>query len=662
MRKILVLVLTVGLILALGTGVWEPMAAEAASEGEQGIKDMAGDYAMLMDNGTMWTSIYGEQMMRTPGDVVSISLTSQYAGLGVTRDGKLIEWDMGITPRVVEGQTEVKQVAGKAWLKEDGSVWTRTGKIKGLENIEHIAYGDRRLAALSSSGELFFEDSYKPNVFSKIGPVSDPSAVTAIAAYDMRVALLYNNGKVVLYQTFDFDDNGKPIPYTVTEDAVHIAFAESKSGRSLDALIVTRKDGTVWATGDYRDRIKLTEQYPGLSQIVKTSVISDSMISDMDHLYAQRSDGSWLLFEAGEVKPVEAPRVSALNVAVSEAKPFVGDKIKVDIQETYTNGADIKVKGDATNVTVDNPHLLRIESDGSLKVLGVGESKVTVTSGGLSQTITISASLRNNLKYAKVVGGVVYIPAKAVFQAMGGTVAPSGGGLDVKLGDTSLFFKANEKSAQLNGGNITLKAAPLTEKGETLIPASLLTEALEAQVKWDSEWQEANISFGLANMTIVSTKTASLIKKAMQGSLANYIGKSYWVNYFQGWDRFSKVTVTDILPDDTGSFIVVFKSASGKTLKSYSMTSSHVSDLFSDGSAFFNYDPYKKYKWSSAIWNQIKAGHINLGMTKEQVLLSWGEPAGKSTANANGKTVETWVYANFDTVVFMNGKVTIIIN
>lgn len=413
----------------------------------------------------------------------------------------------------------------------------------------------------------------------------------------------------------------------------------------------------MWATGDYRDRIKLTEQYAGLSQIVKTSVFSD-----MDHFYAQRSDGSWLLYEEGEIKPVDAPRVSALNVAVSEPNPFVGDKISVDIQEHYTNGADVKVKADSTNVTVDHPHLLRVESDGSLKVLGVGESKVTVNSSGLSKTVTVSASLRNNLKYAKVVGGTVYVPAKAVIQALGGTVASSGGGLEAKVGAVSLFFKANEKSAKLNEGNIQLKAAPITEKGETLIPASLLTEALGATVKWDSEWQEANISIGSASMTVVSTETAALVKKAMQGSLANYVGKSYWVNYFQGWDRFMKVTVTDILPDDTGSFVIVFKTATGKTLKSYSMTSGHVAELLSNRTAFFNFDPYKKYQWSSSVWNQIKAGHIALGMTKEQVLLSWGEPAGKSATQADGKTVETRIYANFDTVAFINGKVKVIIN
>ncbi|WP_334074568.1 MULTISPECIES: hypothetical protein [Paenibacillus] len=49
-------------------------------------------------------------------------------------------------------------------------------------------------------------------------------------------------------------------------------------------------------------------------------------------------------------------------------------------------------------------------------------------------------------------------------------------------------------------------------------------------------------------------------------------------------------------------------------------------------------------------------------IAREKVLLTWGEPAGKSTTEANGQTVETWVYSNFDTIAFVNGKVKIIIN
>ncbi|MFD2442654.1 hypothetical protein ACFSO7_01420 [Bacillus sp. CGMCC 1.16607] len=96
-------------------------------------------------------------------------------------------------------------------------------------------------------------------------------------------------------------------------------------------------------------------------------------------------------------------------------------------------------------------------------------------------------------------------------------------------------------------------------------------------------------------------------------------------------------------------------------MKSYTMSSSNVTQLLTDGKNFVSYDPYKKHNWSSYIWNQINAEQVSLGMTKDQVKLSWGSPAATSISNSFGKTIEVWVYSNFDTVSFVNGKATLII-
>lgn len=91
------------------------------------------------------------------------------------------------------------------------------------------------------------------------------------------------------------------------------------------------------------------------------------------------------------------------------------------------------------------------------------------------------------------------------------------------------------------------------------------------------------------------------------------------------------------------------------------MRSSEVTQLFADRSSLLTYDPYKKYKWSASIWKQIKAGQVSLGMTKEQVQLSWGNPAAKDITSGGGKTIETWGYSNFNIVSFVNGKAILII-
>lgn len=631
----------------------EEAAGAAGGEDKPRILDIIGHDTYLMDDGSIWSLVDGDRILHTKGQAASITGT-EYEGLGVAKDGSLIQWDVGKAPHVVSGQTGVKMASGTYWLKTDGSVWTEAGQVKGLSGIVLIGAGDQSFAALSGKGEVLYADPYDIGTFKTLGTAPDASSVTAMAVRGDRVALLYASGDVVVYEGSNFDDNGKIVPVTVAHDAVHIVYT---SGDPTDALIVTRKDGTVWTTGSYQDRWKLANQAAGLSGIVRTAELDNT-----NRFYAERGDGSWVLYDGGAVTPVEVPSVEKLTVSVSNAKPFVGDGLTFDIQETYTNGANIKVPAAEADIQVEKPYLLQKKPDGSFKALGVGQTKVTVTSGGISQTATVSVSLRSNLKFSKQVGGVVFVPAKAVLQALGGTVTVAGGETRAAFGDTTLSFAAGSKNATLNGNPLPLTAAPLADKTGLMIPASALTDALGAKAVWNAQWKQAEISFGDAKLTVVSADTAGLVKKAAQGSLAKFIGKTYWVNYFQDWERFSKVTVTDVLPDDAGTFTFVFKSASGKTLKSYPMSSSFASQLFAYGTNFLTYDPYKKYpSWSSAIWKQIKAGQVSLGMTKDQVQLSWGSPSGKSVVTSAGRTIETWVYANFDTVSFVNGKASLII-
>ena len=576
----------------------------------------------------------------------------------MTQDGYLVKWDIGKGPEVVQGTSGVKQIAGSYWLKSDGTVWFESQKANNLSGILLIADADQEFAALSSNGELLLEDNYKKDQFKKLGIVENPSGVKSMTVHSGRVALLRDNGEVVVYETSNFDDNGRIIPVTVAQNAAHIVYA---SNEPTDLLIVTLQDGTVWTTGVYKDRWKLKEQVAGLSGIVRTSIYGNA--KDLSEgFYAQNSDGSWVHHMNGQNKSVDVPVVKALSVSISDAKPYVGDTLEVSIQETYTNGAKIKVPVKDAEIDIEKPYVMNIQKNGTLKSAGVGKTQITVTSGGLSKSLTVSSSLRNNLKYAKQVNGNIMVPAKPVIQALGGTYSAKNGAVEAKFGETVLTFKAGSNQAQMNDSPLRLKAAPVNEKGELLIPASLLSDVLhDAKISWDAKWKQANISFGEnAAMTVVSSETAGLIKKAMQGSLVKFIGRTYWVNDFEDLERFSRLTVTDILPDDKGEFNVIFKTGSGKTVKSYPMRSSEVMQLFADRSSLLTYDPYQKYKWSTSVWKQIKSGQVSLGMTKEQVQLSWGNPAAKDITTGGGKTIETWGYSNFDIVSFVNGKVILI--
>ncbi|GIP04249.1 stalk domain-containing protein [Paenibacillus lautus] len=655
MKRTLYVLLLFSMLAGLGfAGTTQDIAS--ADGAELRIQDIAGRNTYLMSDGSMWSLIDGRHAIRTPGNVAAIS-GYEYGGIGMTQEGRLVEWDIGKGPQVVPGTSGVKQIAGSYWLKSDGTVWAGDEKAKNLSGISLIANADQEFAALSSNGELLLQDNYKKGQFKKLGIVENPAAVKSMTVHSGRVALLHDNGDVVVYETSNFDDNGRIIPVTVAQNAAHIVYASSEP---TDLLIVTLQDGSVWTTGEYKDRWKLKEQITGLSGIVKTSIYGDA--KDLSEgFYAQRSDGSWVHHKEGQNKNIDVPVVKNLSVAISDATPYVGESLEVSIQETYTNGAKIKVPVKDAVIDIEKPYLLSMQKNGMLKSAGVGKTQITVTSGGQSKSVTVSSSLRNNLKYAKQVNGNVMVPAKSVIQALGGTYSAKNGSVEAKFGQTLLSFKAGSNQAKLNESTIRLKAAPVNDKGELLIPASVLSDALGAKTTWDAKWKQAQISLGAdAAMTVVSSETAGLIKKAMQGNLVKYIGRTYWVNEFEDLERFSKLTVTDILPDDKGEFNVIFKSATGKTIKSYPMRSSEVTQLFADRSSLLTYDPYKKHKWSASVWKQIKAGQVSLGMTKEQVQLSWGNPAAKDITSGGGKTIETWGYSNFNIVSFVNGKAILI--
>ncbi|WP_276357933.1 copper amine oxidase N-terminal domain-containing protein [Cohnella caldifontis] len=653
MKKIFALCLT--LTLLAFAGIWTPSAA-SANDSELQIVKPIGDRTLLMNDGSIWTwdSL---NVVHTLGNYADAAGKDDQRGLALTKDGRVASWWFG-RPAVLANTSGVRQITVGYFLKSDGTVWTENGQVKGYSDIALIDAYDSFFAALTRKGEVLYREGMDSAVKS-LGMATDPSSVTSVAVTNHMVALLYAGGKVVIYDTVNFDDNGRIIPVTATEDAVHIVYAAktaTPSGES-DKLIITRKDGSVWITGKYNKRFTPTTKIEGLADIVKTAACKDE-----NRFYALKSSGDWVLYHDGEISPVEVPSVKALTVSLSNPEPNVGESVQVDIQETYTNGAKIKASPTDAVITVEKPHLLKKTEDGTLKVLGVGETNVSITSGGQTASVKVSSVLGHNLKFAKQVNGVAYVPLKPVIQALGGTVAKSteAGVWEIRVGETALKLKTGDVNAVVNDRPLRMKAAMIADGGENYVPASLIADPFGATVKWVDKWKQVEIAFGKSVLTVVSKDTAALVKKAAQGSLAAYIGKSYWVNHFQDYDRFQKVTIADVLPDDTGDFRLVFKTSSGQKLTSYPMKASYVPELLGDSDSFLTYDPYKKYKWSASVWKHVVDGEVTLGMTKDQVALAWGSPASKTITNANGKTIEVWVYGNFDAVGFVNGSVALI--
>ncbi|MBN2984009.1 stalk domain-containing protein [Cohnella algarum] len=624
-----------------------PAVSSAADE--QRIVDVAGN-ALLMEDGSLWIdNLMGP--VRHKLDLTEIAGMDGY-GYGLTKNGELVTWASIGKPEIDPDLTGIKQLNARGFaLKSDGTVWSGAGKIDGMTGVVRISE-DNGLAALTEDGRLLGVGAKNLKA-----TVPNPQNVSMIASAGDRAAVLDNDGEITLYEGFNFGaDTFELIPTKLAAPAAaHVAYAAN------DILIVTLKDGTVWTNGAYQERYKLTKQIEGIGQAEMTVPYGDE---EQFSFYAKRTDGTWVRYENGEIGELKSPYVASIEVNVSQSAVLVGDAVKIDIAEKYSNGALKKIPLSEANVAIDKPYLLKIQPDGTLKALGVGEAKVTVTSGSASKTVSVSIGGKSALQFSVVKDGIVYLPVQSTFKALGGTsaYAATSKTFSIRVGDTPVTLTLGSTTAAVNGKKIKLKAAPRTENGMAVFPAHLLADAFGAKTAWDSKLKQATVSFGQASLTVVSAETAGIVKKAAQGSLSRFIGRTYWVNYFQQWDRFMKVTVADIVPDDTGYFSIVFKSASGKSYTSYAMPASNVEDLFADSYYFLNYDPYKKYNWSQAVWTQIKSGQISAGMTKEQVLLSWGTPVTKSTVTGSGTTVETWGYPSFNFVSFVNGKVTLIVN
>ncbi|MFC6333224.1 copper amine oxidase N-terminal domain-containing protein [Paenibacillus septentrionalis] len=630
--------------------------------------------AILLEDGTLWLKRLWEPTgyKKYETDFTTIFIGSNMKSYALNSKGELVYWENSKDPVVDKKQNNIKQLDGYDYLKNDGTVWDVYGqKNEKIKDAVLIGTADNEILYVNNQGEIRITSSIY-----LLDKVDDPSSVVAMEGYSNRyAAYLDKNGKVVAADltALFFNTNDYPYsPVTVTEDAVDISF------HSSGALIVTKKDGTVWLTdpsASSKDRFKLTSQVTEIKNAVQTSLYYGTLVDDpnagrnanqdiivntgrnVPQWLVKHKDGSWKVYRDGQVFNIESPVVSGLTITASSTKPSVGDKLSFKIVQTYSNGYKENLPGKEAKLTFDKPYLVKALSDGTYKTLGVGETKVSVSANDNSKSTTVSISLSANLTGAISKDNTTYLPLVSVFKALGATISNKDSKtFDISLGDQKLQLKTGQKKAKLNGKDITLNQPVQVLNGSTVFPASLLTKASIAKIEWDKKYKKMKISIGKASMVVESSETAAIEKKEKQGSLSQFINKSYWVNRYSNWERFMKLTVTDIVPAGGDNFDVVFKSAGGKTYTMGSTSRDFVSSILNDQYTFLPFDPYKKYNWSASTWKLIKAEKVAVGMSKTQVELSWGRPSSTSKLTSNGFTVEVWRYGT-QYVSFTNGIV-----
>lgn len=642
------LLLSLCLALGLITFPTQASASTPINPGDTGgsIKSVIDRNTYLLDDGSVWSYDVTNGPIHEQYNFTGItSVYNSYSFYGWTEDGQVMGWSAAV------GQLEelpqysgVAEVVGDAlFLKKDGTVYQGDDLVENMSGVRSLHAYKHSFAALLTSGEVWYNSGYQGKS-RKVGTVQGATSLKVNSSF---AAVLLNTGKVMLLD-MQTDDQPREIVDNVTSMAWD---------GDTQSLLTVKKDGTVWRydRGTDRARTYKGNQLSGLSNV-------EQIVYSPTELFVQQKDGTWLGYNKGTITPLTIPSMTSVALIVSHTDAAVGDLVKLNVEETYSNGYKLTRLPFAGEVLVDQPQVAELQGTDTLKVKGIGSAKISLQVGSFTAEGQLNVTSQEHLTGAVMLEGKVYLPIQSVFKILGGTVnVASSGMFTIQLGEKSIVLQKDNASVIINGESKPLKGKTQLVNGVTVIPADLLIDELSVGVTWNTDLKQAELLVGGSKVVIESSETAKIIKAADIGNLARVIGKSYWVNHRGEGERFSKVTISDIIvkKDKFGkSYDIEFRTANGKTyIEHCGASASSVTDLLNNPVYYFNYNPYQKYKWSQSTWNKIKAGKVDYGMTPTQVEFSWGSP----TARSKEGNVEVWVYGdrnfNFEIVSFKNGKV-----
>jgi hypothetical protein len=129
--------------------------------------------------------------------------------------------------------------------------------------------------------------------------------------------------------------------------------------------------------------------------------------------------------------------------------------------------------------------------------------------------------------------------------------------------------------------------------------------------------------------------------------------------------RYSRVKVTDIVAgwDEASPVRFVVQMPSGdEGFIDASMSDTNASATLTAYNKFEKLflieDPRITYPWSNIIWAAIDEHNVLIGMTRQQVVVSWGEPQVINTTRGVEGESEQWVYSSHRYLYFSKGVLT----
>lgn len=215
-----------------------------------------------------------------------------------------------------------------------------------------------------------------------------------------------------------------------------------------------------------------------------------------------------------------------------------------------------------------------------------------------------------------------------------------------KLGGVMLEYTGSREVPSLTGENVVELVFVTPDGTEVSYRTNTEQEELRARDRVD-------VPFTIEESVVEATKH-------------QLNGKKLWILTSAWYDmnddltsgmKFVPVTVTDVLPGNVAYPVkVTFKDESGSEHRVFMSVGSdaHASRPFAGLFSFDN--PRKKYPAiTSEVWENIKRGRVEAGMTRDECRLALGSPADVDRAADYSNVMERWSYENGIYLIFQDG-------
>jgi len=125
-------------------------------------------------------------------------------------------------------------------------------------------------------------------------------------------------------------------------------------------------------------------------------------------------------------------------------------------------------------------------------------------------------------------GGRVFVPLRNIFESLGAGVAYDNGTINATSGDKTVQVKIGSNQAIVNGQQTYLDAAPYIVGATTMVPLRFVSEALGAEVDYDSTSGAINIAAAKPPIPNGSSINATLLTDV--NSKSAYVGQPIKLN------------------------------------------------------------------------------------------------------------------------------------